>query len=190
MLKKKKWNLFVYLIIGLLTFSMAYAQSNKRRTTSKMKKKIQAQKLKKKKERDAAIQRLKKKLIPIVKGYNIEELQLALYIKITSKYTGCKIYAIDTISNTQTFLGTIENEFAGNSIFNEYGSYGSPYATNSIWNEYGSFGGEYSEMSPFNSYSTSPPVIIKDGKIIGRLSTNKYIPGAIDPNWLKIYFKY
>ncbi len=188
---KKKWSLLICLVMGVFVVSMVYAQSTRRKSnTTELKRKIQAQKLKKKKERETAIKRLRKKLSPIIRGYSIEELQLALLIKVTTKYTGCKIYATDTLNNAKIFLGTIENEFASNSIFNEFGSYGSPYATNSIWNEYGSFGGEYSAMSPFNSYSATPPVIVKNGKIIGRLSTNKYTTGAIDPNWLKTYFKY
>jgi hypothetical protein len=85
----------------------------------------------------------------------------------------------------QTYLGKIDNKFNSESIFNEYGTYGSKYSTDSIWNEYSNFGSKYSSYSPFNDYSSSPPMIVKNGQIIGYLTTNKYITGGISPHILK-----
>ena len=96
--------------------------------------------------------------------------------------SGAKLLAQDT---QNTYLGEISNSYSSDSIFNEYGSYGSEYSSTSIWNEYSSFGGEYSSHSPFNEYSSSPPMIIKGGKIIGYLTVNDYTAGAINPNLLK-----
>lgn len=84
-----------------------------------------------------------------------------------------------------TYLGKITNRFDDKSIFNEYGNYGSKYADKSIWNDYSQFGGKYSEHSPFNKYSSSPPMIVKGREIIGYLSVNKRIAGAINPIILK-----
>lgn len=55
-----------------------------------------------------------------------------------------------------TYLGKISNAYDSDSIFNEYGTYGSPYNSASIWNQYGTFGGEYSNHSPHNSYTSKP----------------------------------
>ena len=95
---------------------------------------------------------------------------------------GALIFAQD---DKQTYLGKIDNKFNSESIFNEYGTYGSKYSTDSIWNEYSNFGSKYSSYSPFNDYSSSPPMIVKNGQIIGYLTTNKYITGGISPHTLK-----
>jgi len=74
------------------------------------------------------------------------------------------------------------NEFDSDSIFNEYGTYGSEYSSQSIWNEYGTYGSEYSSQSAFNDYTFTPPYIVtSDGTIYGRLTTNNFISGAISP---------
>ena len=81
------------------------------------------------------------------------------------------------------YLGKIESPYAIDSILNVDGLYGSEYSTTSIWNEYGMYGGEYSLYSPFNEYTSSPPYIMKDGKVIGLLTVNEYLAGAVNP-WL------
>ena len=95
---------------------------------------------------------------------------------------GAKLVAQD---DQNTFLGTLESSYASNSIFNEYGSYGSEYSSKSIWNNYGTFGGEYSSYSPFNKFSSTPPMIIKNGRVIGYLTANKSMRGAINPGLIK-----
>ena len=84
-----------------------------------------------------------------------------------------------------TFLGKITNQYVSDSIFNEYGSYGSEYSSTSIWNKYGTFGSEYSTYSPHNRYTSTPPMIIKGNKIVGYLSVNKSIESSVSPNLLK-----
>ena len=139
-----------------------------------------------KKEREAAIQKLEAKLAPLME-YSIEELRLALTIKVITTYGGAKIVADD---DEHTYLGQIDNEFSADSIFNDYGTHGSKYSSESIQNDYGRFGVEYSTHSPFNKHSSTPPLIVKNGRAIGRLTVNKYVAGAVDPNWLKSHFTY
>ena len=91
--------------------------------------------------------------------------------------------------NSKTFLGVVANSYDSKSIFNEYGSYGSEYSSESIWNDYGSFGGEYSSYSPFNTYTSTPPMFIKNGQVIGYLSSNKYLEPSISPDLLKALCK-
>lgn len=84
-----------------------------------------------------------------------------------------------------TFLGKIESSFSSDSIFNEFGDFGSEYSSLSIFNEYGDFGSEFSSYSATNSLTLTPPMIIKEGKLVGYISTNKTIPNSISPSLLK-----
>jgi hypothetical protein len=79
-----------------------------------------------------------------------------------------------------TFLGTLnENRYDTNSIYNEYGTYGSPYSIQSIFNQYGSYGSDYSNLSPFNNYANNPPGLYdRYGNFYGTLSTNRYAQGV------------
>lgn len=96
--------------------------------------------------------------------------------------SGSVIVAQDS---SNTVLGKITNSFDSDSIFNEFGTYGNEFSSDSIWNEFSTFGNEFGSNSPFNEFSSSPPMIIKGGKVIGYLSANKYIRNSISPNVLK-----
>jgi hypothetical protein len=86
---------------------------------------------------------------------------------------------------SNTFLGRIASPFNGESIFNQFGTYGNEFSGRSIWNQFSQFGNPFSGYSPFNQFSSSPPMIIKNRRIIGYLSTNKAIAGSISPTLLK-----
>lgn len=75
-----------------------------------------------------------------------------------------------------TYLGCLNcSDMDKNSIWNEYGTYGSSYNANSIWNEYGTYGSEYNQYSPWNAYSSNPPVIVdKEGNFYGYFTVNEY----------------
>jgi hypothetical protein len=102
--------------------------------------------------------------------------------EIISILSGTAVFAQDDYN---TYLGNISNEYDSKSIFNEYGTYGNEYNSKSIWNEYGTFGGKYSSYSPFNEYTSTPPMIVKNGKIIGYLTVNSFIAGGLSPYILK-----
>lgn len=77
------------------------------------------------------------------------------------------------------FLGTFENKYAPDSIFNKYGDYGSKYSDTSIFNKYGDYGSDYSDLSPFSKYSDRGPWIVDErGFKYGRLSVNRYADGV------------
>jgi hypothetical protein len=86
-----------------------------------------------------------------------------------------------------SFIGKLVNANSADSIFNGYEKYGNQNNPISIWNKYGMYGGENSRQSPFNQYTSTPPVLVKEGKIIARLTVNMYISGApnINPNTIK-----
>jgi len=78
----------------------------------------------------------------------------------------------------RVYLGKlVTNKYDSESIWNEYGTYGSRFSMKSIWNEYGTYGGKYSNQSVFNKYATNPPKIIdRKGNFIGYLTANKSLP--------------
>lgn len=82
-----------------------------------------------------------------------------------------------------TFLGTISDKYNIDSVFNEYGDYGSQYSATSIWNKYSDYGGKLGTYSPFNQFNTTPSEIYIGTTFYGYLSVSKYTGYVtIDPN--------
>jgi hypothetical protein len=100
--------------------------------------------------------------------------------QICSSLSGSSI-----VSPDGTFLGNLTNSYDSKSVLNEYGNHGSKHSSTSIWNSNGGYGGEHSQNSPFNKYTNSPPMIIKNGNVVGYLSANKNKTGSINPYVLK-----
>jgi hypothetical protein len=169
-------------VIALLTASAQQPSKGSAQTLEQ----LQAAKKKKKADTEEAVSKLREKLAPAL-ALTVQELELALRVKVQLAYSGARVVADD---RRHSFLGVIDDEFAIDSIFNEFGQHGSKYALMSIWNEYGEYGSQYAIESAMNPYSTSPPLILKQGKVIGRLTVNRYVAGAVDPNWLRTYFRY
>lgn len=94
---------------------------------------------------------------------------------------GCVIVAEDGQA-----LGVItQNEFAANSLLNEFGKYGSEFSLTSIFNEFGKYGSEFSRLSPFNEFTSTPPrIITPSGQFVGYLTKNKFKTPAINPHAL------
>ncbi len=88
-----------------------------------------------------------------------------------------------------TFLGKVASSFDSQSIFNEFGTHGNEFSSKSIWNEFSTFGNKFNSLSPFNEFSSSPPMLIKNRKILGYLSTNKSLRASVSPNLLKALCK-
>jgi hypothetical protein len=86
------------------------------------------------------------------------------------------------VAQDGTYLGKVTvNKYDTDSIINEYGTYGSKYAADSILNTYGSYGSPYAQYSAFNDYSEKPPEIVKDGSVLGYVTTNKTIANGVNP---------
>lgn len=150
---------------------------------------LPAQESNKKSKEDKAARKqerkeLEKRIAPLLE-YSVEERQFAIAIKTISTYNKAKV-VVD--NDERTYLGEISIRYTSGSIFNEHGTYGSKYSSGSINNEHGSYGGKYSSLSPFNRFSSSPPLIIKNNCLIGKLTVNKTLTGAVDPNLLKQHF--
>ncbi len=151
-----------------------------------MMRKLEAQKKERKAALDKALKEAGDRLKPLLQ-YSIDDLQLALSIKVRETYDGARVFSDE---DEPTFLGTVTDEFGANSIFNEFGSYGSEFASKSIWNDFGKYGGQFSTHSPFNAFSSRPPILLKGEKVIGRLTVNRSVLGAVEPNWLKSFYAY
>jgi len=66
------------------------------------------------------------------------------------------------------------NEYEGDSIWNEYSTFGNEYNADSIWNEYGTYGNEYGTISPWNEYGTGMKIIDLEGNYYGQFTANNY----------------
>ncbi len=98
----------------------------------------------------------------------------------------CQIISgASVVADDGKFLGKLTSQYSSDSILNEYGTHGSQYSSDSIWNQYGTYGSAYSSLSPFNQYTSTPPVLVKSGKVIARLTANKNLRGALNPYVVK-----
>jgi hypothetical protein len=136
------------------------------------------------KQRDHLRQQLGERLKPLL-AYSTEELAFALEVTLKEKYEGASLLSAE---DEPVYLGKITDSFDPESIFNSFGRFGNAFAANSIWNNFGRYGGSIPMHSPLNALSTRPPYIVKNNKIIGRLTTNKLVTGAVDPALLKLCF--
>ncbi len=106
---------------------------------------------------------------------------------LAQKLQGSIIVAQD---DEQTYLGMIDfTNTNSESIFNEYGTYGSEFSSTSIWNEFSTFGSEFSSCSPFNEFTSTPPMIIKNRAIIGHLTKNEFVMAAVQVEKVKSLYK-
>lgn len=179
----KKCLLFV--VIALMLLPLMVFAADKKMSQKEIKARIQEMRAQEKERLEKLMPKVKKLL-----DYDIELLQAALKIKVVEKYQGTAVVSYDSLNETTKYLGKIEDQFTVDSIFNEFGTYGSEFSSDSIWNEFGTYGSEFSSESPFNEFTSTPPMIVKNNKIIGYLTVNKFIQGGVDPSWLKSFFVY
>ena len=123
-----------------------------------------------------------KKRVSQLLSYSEQDLLLALRFKLYEKYYGASVIGAD---EEHTFLGKIGDSYDTDSIFNDYSRYGMDYSSDSIWNNVGRFGSDVSSYSPFNDVASEPPLILKNGTIIGRLTIRDSFPNAVNPYLLK-----
>ncbi len=98
-----------------------------------------------------------------------------------SSYRCFELEGAKIIAEDGTFLGTLDDSYSTDSIFNEYSDHGTDYSSDSIWNEYSDWGNDYSSISPFNEYATYPPILIKEGEVVGKLTVKSYEIDAVNP---------
>lgn|GEM_PF-1912478 len=90
------------------------------------------------------------------------------------------------------FLGCFScNEFDPESVFNQFGKYGSRFSATSISNHFSAYGSEFSGDSACNQFASNPPILVdNNGRSYGALTLNQFARGAItDPaiiRWLRV----
>ena len=99
-----------------------------------------------------------------------------------SSYRCFELEGAKIIAEDGTFLGTLDDSYSADSIFNDYSDHGTDYSADSIWNEYNEWGNDYSSISPFNEYATDQPILIKEGAVVGKLTLKSYEIDAVNPN--------
>ena len=105
-----------------------------------------------------------------------------IFSEALSSYRCFELEGAKIIAEDGTFLGTLDDSYSVDSIFNDYSDHGTDYSADSIWNEYSDWGNDYSSISPFNEYAADPPILIKEGKVVGKLTVNSYEIDAVDPH--------
>jgi hypothetical protein len=90
------------------------------------------------------------------------------------------------VGDDGTYLGVCSsNQFATDGVCNTFSSYGGQFGTYSIYNEFGTYGSQFSALSAYNQFTSTPPrVMCESGSIIGVVSKNTFLVGAIDPDVL------
>ena len=82
---------------------------------------------------------------------------------IISPLTFAQTFSLYAGNNYDTFLGCLNvSKFNSDSIWNQYGTYGSRYNNLSIWNQFGQYGSNYSSLSPWNRFASNPPAIMDE----------------------------
>lgn len=71
-----------------------------------------------------------------------------------------------------TYLGCLScSEYSSESVFNQYGTFGSSFNGDSIFNRFGPYGSSHSQYSVCSIYASDPPVVVdQDGNYYGRLT--------------------
>jgi hypothetical protein len=98
-----------------------------------------------------------------------------------SSYHCYELAGAKIIASDGAYLGTLSEKYSSDSIYNEHGVHGSKYSSNSIWNTHSDYGNEYSRQSAFNNHATNPPVLLKSGKVVGKVTIDPYAYGGTNP---------
>lgn len=95
------------------------------------------------------------------------------------------------VANDGQFLGKLTlNKFDVDSIYNEFGNYGSKFSATSIFNKFSNYGSPFSSLSPFNQFTNTPPYIYLHGLKYAYLSVNQFTGfNTINPNELIKFLK-
>lgn len=87
-------------------------------------------------------------------------------------------------SDLRTFLGCLTCLASDpDSVFNDFGTYGSSFSATSIRNPFGAYGSAFSNTSACNTLASDPPGVFDvNGVFLGRLTSNPLHPQALrDP---------
>ena len=108
-----------------------------------------------------------------------------------SNSTFFNLLGASVVADDGTFLGIIDsNRFASDSICNRFGTHGSRFSSESIFNSFSQYGSQFSSLSAFNDFAFNPPFIVSPfGVVLGRLTTNDFVLGAVNPFALVVFLE-
>jgi len=91
----------------------------------------------------------------------------------------------------EVFLGCFScNRFASDSVFNEFGRYGSRYSPTSVTSRFSRYGSEFSSDSACNQFASNPPIILNTAnRTYTELTLNQFRRLA-DPTVLSVLRTY
>lgn len=106
-------------------------------------------------------------------------------VQVTSSPTNIcsQIAGASVIANDGTYLGRLTNSSDAQSVYNPYGTYGSPTGALSIYNRNGTYGNQYSVKSPWNPYTSTPPILTKNSSTLGSFTLNRLLSPRISPTY-------
>jgi hypothetical protein len=104
---------------------------------------------------------------------------------VCTDFNGAMVYSQD--AGEPVYLGFIGSRYALDSINNASGRYGSASSTTSVRNPYGTYGSPSSSLSAANPNAGSPPVVVKNGKVIARLHNGGLYANAVSLASLDYY---
>lgn len=76
--------------------------------------------------------------------------------------------------NAPVYLGFFGSRFSNESINNQFSDFGSEFASNSIRNRFSRYGSSTGNESALNPFALRPPLIVRDGYVLGILTTNRF----------------
>jgi len=98
---------------------------------------------------------------------------IALLTMLLIASTSASASSLYLVGEDGELMGCVScNEFGGNSIWNEFSTYGNEFNANSIWNEFGKYGNEFKSVSPWNEYGQGMKIVDLEGNYYGRFTTN------------------
>lgn len=79
------------------------------------------------------------------------------------------------VGNDGQLKGCIScNEYSGDSIWNNFSTYGNEFNSESLWNDFGTYGNEFNSNSPWNQYGQGMKIVDLDGNFYGYFTINSY----------------
>lgn len=78
-------------------------------------------------------------------------------------------------ANGRVYLGCVTcNRFDSDSIYNQFGNYGSRFSSTSIWNQFSDYGSPFNTYSACNAFATNPPIWLVGNQVLGELTLNQF----------------
>ena len=117
------------------------------------------------------------------RAFNASSVEAAITfpaVQPPPRATGPELIRVFGGPNYDVYLGCFNcNEFHPDSIWNRFGTYGSPFSPTSINNQFSQYGSPFSTYSACNEFASQPPVVVDSRTFYGELTLNAFRPRGI-----------